>query len=110
METVFVTNKGLSRSPHGERGLKCMGIHHRYFRFESLPPRGAWIEIAGEGLANNYMASRSPHGERGLKCDAYGMISEVAGSLPPRGAWIEIDVQSGVTRWTIVAPPTGSVD
>ena len=33
---------------------------------KSLPPRGAWIEIAWSGKAS-LMLGRSPHGERGLK-------------------------------------------
>ena len=54
----------------------------------SLPPRGAWIEIA------------------------YGMSKETAysESLPPRGAWIEITTRLVVVGEENVAPPTGSVD
>ena len=79
----------------------------------SLPPRGAWIEIAaiasplcpcpcrsphGERGLKSHLPSgivqihqgRSPHGERGLK---YLLLADRRGhyvSLPPRGAWIEI--------------------
>ena len=47
--------------------MKCLFIYLIDKRNESLPPRGAWIEIL---IA--------------LK------ISEMAMSLPPRGAWIEM--------------------
>ena len=34
-----------SRSPHGERGLKSYAADNITADGESLPPRGAWIEI-----------------------------------------------------------------
>ena len=55
---------------------------------ESLPPRGAWIEILGNGGADTLLFGRSPHGERGLK--------------------YEFQVEALSHRQ--VAPPTGSVD
>ena len=62
-------NKGIhnSRSPRGERGLKFPVPPPGEASRESLPPRGAWIEIRvyrADGTRNS--------------------------SLPPRGAWIEI--------------------
>ena len=33
------------RSPHGERGLKLLGLLSFSAVILSLPPRGAWIEI-----------------------------------------------------------------
>ena len=54
----------------------------------SLPPRGAWIEIMVDSLAN---------------------IAN-GGSLPPRGAWIEITKSGFASQKSTVAPPTGSVD
>ena len=33
------------RSPHGERGLKCLRIARLRLVPRSLPSRGAWIEI-----------------------------------------------------------------
>ena len=77
------------RSPSGERGLKSEGHQqgggvrqslpirgawieirvcldtHRVVR--SLPIRGAWIEIGASMTANHRHHSRSPSGERGLK-------------------------------------------
>ena len=55
------------RSPCGERGLKFGNIRGNILELESLPVRGAWIEIHGK----IYEASASQ-------------------SLPVRGAWIEI--------------------
>ena len=55
---------------------------------ESLPPRGAWIEITVQ------------------KMEAAGMES-----LPPRGAWIEIKTSIACIHvLPRVAPPAGSVD
>ena len=57
---------------------------------ESLPARGAWIEITEN--KDNILApcSRSPHGERGLKYSPSKVFAGIGGSLPARGAWIEI--------------------
>ena len=85
----------ISRSPHGERGLKSEYIRKTIRKLLSLPAWGAWIEILdAEGLNAKYeslpawgawiemrlgtlyqnnTACRSPHGERGLK----------SGPLPP---------------------------
>ena len=57
-------------------------------RPESLPPRGAWIEI----------------GDTVMAATGKGQ------SLPPRGAWIEIFMPCVIRYPAIVAPPTGSVD
>ena len=43
---VIINAVSLRRSPHGERGLKFIGITSVSARLKSLPPRGAWIEIA----------------------------------------------------------------
>ena len=40
--------KPVSRSPHGERGLKSHWSCGTVRDFESLPARGAWIEIKEE--------------------------------------------------------------
>ena len=36
---------------------------------QSLPARGAWVEIMDRASRSAYHVSRSPHGERGLKSD-----------------------------------------
>ena len=59
------------RSPCGERGLKSAWRGWRKCWTESLPVRGAWIEIR--------RTSRKRCGKP---------------SLPVRGAWIEISAQS----------------
>ena len=101
-----------SRSPHGERGLKCMAVQTDTINKQSLPARGAWIEIVMQDIIApkflgrsphgerglKYMkyvewgthGSRSPHGERGLKCYTTPPDSADRRSLPARGAWIEI--------------------
>ena len=79
----------VSRSPHGERGLKS----------GSRIPYGHQIK------------SRSPHGERGLKfTKEVTMRNKFGVSLPTRGAWIEISGASSAKRGYFVAPHTGSVD
>ena len=54
---------------------------------ESLPTRGAWIEIFGKRTQNL-----------------------LDWSLPPRGAWIEIGMKDTRPQYEAVAPHTGSVD
>ena len=56
-----------SRSPYGERGLKCNEASPEYQR-----------------------RSRSPYGERGLKLDWHGVYRQRGESLSLRRAWIEI--------------------
>ena len=43
-ELYAVNNE--SRSPHGERGLKCLYAVLIVDDYVSLPARGAWIEIS----------------------------------------------------------------
>ena len=35
----------IGRSPHGERGLKFLGLQREKSDSQSLPARGAWIEM-----------------------------------------------------------------
>ena len=100
------------RSPHGERGLKFRHLIKLLHMLQSLPTRGAWIEIFPRPRLNLERFCRSPHGERGLKCDLVDINLQSSGrsphgerglksqteytvprlklSLPTRGAWIEI--------------------
>ena len=77
------------RSPRGERGLKYLvkvvtlvdrqslpsrgawieigGLHNMLCVIRSLPSRGAWIEIKTNPGTGGMPYSRSPHGECGLK-------------------------------------------
>ena len=56
-------------------------------RAESLPSRGAWIEITVDTVAPSLNVS-----------------------LPSRGAWIEIEGGERMNIYEKVAPLTGSVD
>ena len=78
----------IRRSPHGERGLKCLLKEKVKEILMSLPPRGAWIEIRCHWCGNPFSKGRSPHGERGLK----------------------FGVAAAAINEKVVAPPTGSVD
>ena len=55
------------RSPCGERGLKCQLIIQRHQVNQSLPVRGAWIEMQRRTGYAPHGCRRSPCGERGLK-------------------------------------------
>ena len=57
---------------------------------ESLPARGAWIEICHILLLVIFIFRRSPHGERGLKSSVSHNAFFERASLPARGAWIEM--------------------
>ena len=76
-----------SRSPCGERGLKCK------------------IDYIIHTLK-----SRSPCGERGLKFCFHDFTHRPVRSLPVRGAWIEISSMLRIAFMMVVAPRAGSVD
>ena len=59
--------KTASRSPHGERGLKCQHDWGLTYRPGRSPhgERGLKLDRAAEKPSD---IGRSPHGERGLKC------------------------------------------
>ncbi len=100
------------RSPHGERGLKydlpsacppsrqSLPARGAWIEIDSvdstawvtgsLPARGAWIEIISPLRKRCNIYCRSPHGERGLKFDDALTTHDVVSSLPARGAWIEM--------------------
>ena len=78
----------VSRSPSGERGLKCENPDFGRADGESLPIRGAWIEIGSIA----------------------GSAWPAAKSLPIRGAWIEIKPPKKRRSKSWVAPHPGSVD
>ena len=67
--------------------MKCPWIRATVKGSESLPARGAWIEISVDTPA-----------------------ALAVGSLPARGAWIEIDYVAVFDFDDEVAPRTGSVD
>ena len=108
-----------SRSPCGERGLKYRdeaaegrdGIESLPVRGAwveitgrmrraprnrgSLPVRGAWVEIALSPCNISALKRRSPCGERGLKYYIGILPHCPIMSLPVRGAWVEM----GLTAW-----------
>ena len=80
----------MSRSPHGERGLKS-GL--------------SWSRCAA-------VLGRSPHGERGLKFKKCGFRWQYAGGRSPHGErGLKYSLYCYCRQyWQHVAPPTGSVD
>ena len=102
--------------------------------WESLPPRGAWIEMGTTRRSSWLKSCRSPRGERGLKSHTPYFADLLGLSLPPRGAWIEMFMVALVASArfgrsprgerglkcagrlftacgvSAVAPPAGSVD
>ena len=77
----------MGRSPYGERGLKSLCDRRLRVGQESLPSRGAWIEIA-----------------------ILGDMRHIGLSLPSRGAWLEIRAGRSVGCEVIVAHRGGSDD
>ena len=80
----------MSRSPHGERGLKFWCPIPLMLRWKGRSPHGErGLKLKDANLSEKGIG-RSPHGERGLKFPLAGSRKASNGSLPPRGAWIEI--------------------
>ena len=77
---------------------------------QSLPVRGAWIEIIFRLRSDTQTYSRSPCGERGLKWTNAIKRLNYTKSLPVRGAWIEMPCNCGTSAICRVAPRAGSVD
>ena len=78
------------RSPCGERGLKCCIQTCKAGRRESLPVRGAWIEIALPAPAESRHASLPVRGAWIEISVLRRLVRPLVVSLPVRGAWIEI--------------------
>ena len=120
------------RSLHGERGLKFFICREFSVNEESLPSRGAWIEITylikvlllrfcrslhGERGLKFYCVknlksslSRSLHGERGLKSELYfAIFSPLSRSLHGERGLKFLSILI-ILLCTYVAPFTGSVD
>ena len=77
---------GLRRSPSGERGLKSAETMIGPFPHESLPIRGAWIEIRTTPVWPADARRRSPSGERGLKSYCNTGIKNVSEVAPHPGS------------------------
>ena len=86
------------RSPHGERGLKCLYGVAVADVYASLPARGAWIEMAVCRRMCLPFLRRSPHGERGLKlsCPYTGLYRRTRRS--PHG-------ERGLKYLSLACPP-----
>ena len=66
-EYFFSNCRSQRRSPYGERGLKY-GLHYgKIWTAGSLSLRRAWIEIRARRRQGRRVNRRSPYGERGLK-------------------------------------------
>ena len=101
----------MSRSPHGECGLKWSDGYTVGGICQSLPAWGVWIEI---------LAEMERAGEVHKSLPAWGVWIEIgnspkkreniSGSLPAWGVWIEIVFAAGTRAFAPVAPRMGSVD
>ena len=117
------------RSPCGERGLKCCLYSFAALLLQSLPVRGAWVEMllmqCGEMPVLSLpvrgawveifkfrrrakkIFGRSPCGERGLKLLSMVLQTIPQMSLPVRGAWVEIMLSSVHALTSICRSPCG---
>ena len=94
-QRIFDDNIKLRRSPHGERGLKCCIQIICNNTWESLPARGAWIEII---FVSTYTALPKSLPARGAWIEMQARNRAQVGSrmsLPARGAWIEMPFCAG---------------
>ena len=97
------------RSPHGERGLKFAKQSVVQRPPQSLPTRGAWIEMPLSAVVLRPSASLPTRGAW-IEMIWLCLAAIISWSLPTRGAWIEIAVRAGKLISQSVAPHTGSVD
>ena len=87
--------------------MKCAGAAPLLAPCQSLPSRGAWVEIVGgnyECTANQSLPSRGAWVEisgRGTSCIGKG-------SLPSRGAWVEISMAAMCLALTLSLPSRGA--
>ena len=78
---------------------------------QSLPTRGAWIEMAHTASVSPARAVAPHPGSVDGHTAAARIPEPVRSSLPTRGAWIEIKgSMAAVSGRLQVAPHTGSVD
>ena len=78
--------------------MKWLGPQPGVFGLESLPVRGAWIEI-GPGTFCITTGASLP--VRGAWIEIDGMLAamdDLNGSLPVRGAWIEMETDKKVSE------------
>ena len=100
-----------SRSPHGERGLKSRRGWRSRRDCASRSPHGERGLKFGRLVGRIQCGlGRSPHGERGLKCRSFGSAGQPPGSLSSWRAWIEIDMSTILGLNSFVALLMESVD
>ena len=83
------TEEKLRRSPCGERGLKSLHGQRVQIILESLPVRGAWVEIFAPP-SGRFRTGSLPVRGAWVEICVCGGISYTLLSLPVRGAWVEI--------------------
>ena len=99
-----------SRSPCGERGLKFRIFSISHHAAESLPVRGAWIEIILSGRTSPPLKGRSPCGERGLKLQGEQHPQHHPRRSPCGERGLKLRIHEAVRGQHRVAPRAGSVD
>ncbi len=77
-------------------------------QIESLPARGAWIEIHFDTVSKPSDCCRSPQGERGSKFLTPPKKPLLSMSLPARGAWIEINASTRLVSRVSSLPARGA--
>jgi len=90
--------------------IEIIQLSQNIRRGQSLPVRGAWIEIPDRLHVQAVTGGRSPCGERGLKFVLIIKADVQGWSLPVRGAWIEMSLSLLARDSSGVAPRAGSVD
>ena len=99
-------NIARSRSPHGERGLKLFFGSEELMTWESLSPRRAWIEIFWTVAGATGAASLSP---RRAWIEILVTVERLKklSSLSPRRAWIEIQLGGKIKAGRMSRSPHG---
>ena len=90
--------------------MKSQRFHAIRGDLQSLPARGAWIEISGGWILHPLPGLSLPARGAWIEIVFYAAGELEQMSLPARGAWIEIDwAMQGCPKYD-VAPRKGSVD
>ena len=76
----------------------------------SLPVRGAWIEMRNRVLTFAEASASLPVRGAWIEMSIFIISSSGTSSLPVRGAWIEISRVLILSIVSVVAPRAGSVD
>ena len=97
------------RSPCGERGLKFRNQSFQRCPFESLPVRGAWVEISSRRGQQRRGICRSPCGERGLKLIVLSSVFLRYGRSPCGERGLKSTEPEPAPAPAPVAPRAGSV-